>query len=186
MARHPFLFSSFLLFGCGGESASEKPSAAYETVVIAPLVDLEMLTAEEDPLSAHRPTDVDCNNLTGWYVEGDVLEANTAACNYLALDEPASNAAHAGEVLKTELSHFDLTAPEEAEAHVALLVESDVIWEQSIAIPGKAQRIELSIELERAIEKGARIGFHLHNHGQNTWNLSPLVVERKLPTESSN
>lgn len=163
---------------CGGGDASDDPAPSRTEVIIAPLAELTPTPAASDPLTTHRPETLDCNNLTGWYIEEGVLEANTAKCNYLALSEPAANTAYAGEVLTTELSYFDLTAPEEAEAHVALLVEADIIWEKTIAIPSAAQRLELSIELARDIPKGARVGIHLHNHGQNTWNLTPLYVER--------
>lgn len=178
MKRSLPLLLALLSPACGGEGSTDDPISPSAPVVIAPLTGLVPMSGAEDPLKAHRPETLDCNNLSGWYIEEGILEANTAECNYLALVEPAANAARAGEVVKTELSYFDLTAPEEAEAHIALLVEDDIIWEQTIAIPGDAKRLELSIELSRDIPEGAPIGIHLHNHGQNTWNLSPLTVVR--------
>lgn len=163
--------------GCGGERTIDEATSGR--TVIAPLTALSALSAGDDPLASHRPEKVDCNNLTGWYVEDGVLEANTAECNYLSLVEPAAAPARKGEVLKTALSHFDLTASQEAEAHIALLVESDIIWEQTIPIPTDAQVLEISIELERDIGEGDLVGIHLHNHGQNTWNLGPLTLEGK-------
>lgn len=176
--RYPAWLIFVSISGCSGEKVADEPTT--ERIVIAPLVALSALSEEADRLAAHRPASVDCNNLTGWYVEDGRLEANTAECNYLALVEPAARDAHAGEVLKTQLSHFDLTAAEAAEAHIALLVESDIIWEHTVPIPADAHILEISIPLERDIREGDLIGIHLHNHGQNSWNLSPLFLEREI------
>lgn len=179
MKRSAPLLLAVCCVACGGEGTSPGDAPTSETVVIAPLTRLSEVDATEDPLDSHRPEIVDCNNLSGWYVEDGLLEANTAECDYLALVEGAAAPAYAGETLEFELSHFDLTAPEAAEAHIAILVEADIIWESTIPIPSDAQALEISVELERDIQEGDLIGIHLHNHGQNTWNLSPFTVQRE-------
>lgn len=177
MTRLPSWLLTLSLVGCGGDKSVEDVQSRQ--VVIAPFVTLSQIEKAEDHLSTHRPESVDCNDLTGWYVEDGVLEVNTAECDYLALVEPAAAPAHAGEILKTRLSFFDLTAPEASSAHIALMVETDIIWEQIIPIPTNAQVLELAVELDRNIQEGDLMGIHLHNHGQNTWNLTPLFVERE-------
>jgi hypothetical protein len=159
-------------------SPNTKDAAPGDWEVLAPLSDLEFLNEAEDPLSSHRPSQVVCNNLTGYYREEDALEVDTARCNYLSVAERARRDAKAGESLETEISHFDLTAPEPATAHLALLVREHVIFEQTVEIPGPGNVIAVSVPLPVDVATGDRIGIHLHNHGQNTWNVGPIMVRR--------
>lgn len=177
------LLGLIALGGCGGDD-NPAASDSTSTEVIAPFTHLQVVEPGDDPLRAHRPETVDCNPLTGWYIESvsadsNVLEANTGVCNYLALQEPAATSAAPGDVLFTELSYFDLTAPSPSEAHVALSVDDLVIWETTIPIPSDADVRELEIPLTVPVAEGELIRIHLHNHGQNSWNLSPILVRRR-------
>ncbi len=144
--------------------------------LLAPLTGLQEINANDDPLASHRPPAVDCNPLTGWYAEDDELEIDTLACNYAALSEPAATSVTRGEHIVTTLSHYDLTAAEPAEAHVAILAGTVVLFETSIAVPGPADLIEIDIVAQQDIARGTPLVFHLHNHGQNTWQFAPLEV----------
>lgn len=170
--------TTMLASACAGDGLKDESTVPSEKVFVLPLADLSEIEPSDDPLAPHRPGDVDCSSLTGWYVEDDHLEVSTASCNYLALTEPSAADADAGEILRGQLSHFDLTAPEPARAHIALTLGVDLLWETSIEIPMEANVIDLQIPLPRPIETGELFGIHLHNHGQNTWNLSRMYVER--------
>ena len=166
------------LFSCETSPHEGEPGDPSGSDILAPFSDLEFLEAQDDPFAAHRPAEIICNNLTGYYREESSLEVSTAHCNYLSLVEPAHVSARAGDVVTTEISHFDLTAPEPATAHVALFAGPHVLFEQDVEIPGPAQVISVSVALPADIEPGELVGIHLHNHGQNTWNFGPLVLER--------
>lgn len=144
--------------------------------VIFPLEELTFVEATDDPFADHRPETVTCSEVGGWYSEGDGIEIDTARCNYFAAWEGAVTSARGGELLELTLSHFDLTAPEPAEAHVALRVDGELLYEEFIAIPGSGAVYEVSLPLHRDVPRGAPLEIHLHNHGQNSWNVGPVTV----------
>lgn len=92
-------------------------------------------------------------------------------CNYLALSQPALQSLAPGDGLRIRLIHYDLVAQDPAEAHMAVLAQDVVLWEQRVAIPKPAAVIEVCIPMGQRIFAGTPIGFHLHNHGQNSWKL---------------
>lgn len=150
------------------------PAGWGDEVVLASLAGLEEVPESEDPLAEHRPESTDCSSIAGWYLEGERLEVDAGRCNYLALVEPALTEAPAGARLLTEISHYDLTAAESGEAHIALLLRDKVFWERTIPIPGEANVYPVDLTLSSDIAVGDRIGIHLHNHGQNTYSFAPL------------
>ena len=132
--------------------------------------------AGQDPLADHRPEMVDCG-LAGWTIEnGESLEIDTNFCNYLALSQPSLAPIAAGATVELDFYYFDLTAPEPAEAHFAMLVDGQILWETTIAIPGKANVHSESFAAPFAAPEGAEVIIHLHNHGQNTWQFDGLRV----------
>jgi hypothetical protein len=168
-----FLTSGATSIAACSDKAPPPPGA--ERALIA-LDAFEPLDPSEDPLPSHRPPEVDCSALTGWFVEDDHLEMDTARCNYVSLAQPALVGAAAGARVTGTLSHFDLTAAGAAEAHVAFFLDGVPLWERTIAVPGIARVYQLDVPLEREFETGAPVVVHLHNHGQNTWQLFGLDV----------
>lgn len=169
------LLSSALLPSCAaGQDA--QPLELRERSILAALLAMEVVADEDDPLKEHRPETVDCNNLVGWYTENDGLEVDTGHCNYLALRESAASGAPKGSLVSTQISHFDLTAPEPTEAHMAILVGDRVVWQKTVPIPADADVYTLEFGLPVDVHKGDDVGFHLHNHGQNTYLLQILYV----------
>ena len=130
----------------------------------------EQIEAAEDPLADHRPQTVECG-IAGAFLEFDRYEVDTNFCNYLAVRQPSLGAIEEGQILELGLYHFDLTAPEPAEAHVAMLVEGEIMWERTIPIPGPGSVFDESFASPISAPAGSEVVFHLHNHGQNTWAL---------------
>lgn len=175
--------------GCDGDAIDESTDSATSMADAASppaprealLVDHERwvpVGAEDDPFAAHRPDGVDCG-IAGYYVELDQLELDTSRCNYAALEQPALHAVGEHDELGLELTHYDLTAPEPAQAHVALWFGATPQWETTIEIPHAAQVLPVVVPVNRSLAPGETIGFHLHNHGQNTWLLGRVFVRRK-------
>lgn len=130
----------------------------------------------DDPLAAHRPAQVSCP-LGSWLYEAQGLEVDTSQCNYGMFSQPSQVAIVPGARFVASLYHFDLIAEAPATAHVALLVGDELIWEQDIAIPGKANAYAIDLTLDFTAPAGTPVYFHLHNHGQNTWTLGDIEVE---------
>ncbi len=128
-----------------------------------------------DPLAAHRPALVECG-LAGWYVEVSELEVDTNFCNYADLVQPALVDVPAGATLRVTLRHYDLTAVDPAEAHLALVIGGDIAWEKQIAVPGPAAVITEDAPIAAAHPAGTPVHLHLHNHGQNTWIFTSATV----------
>ena len=80
-----------------------------------------------------------------------------------------------GQALHVVLLHDLLVFDEPAEAHVALLIGGDVVWEKKVPIPADPGVFDETFTLDRAAEEGEPVMLHLHNHGYNSWKL--LTVE---------
>lgn len=157
------------------DEAGCQDSGQAELVSLIDHAAWEAAPAEEDPLVDHRPATVDCG-IAGWYPQGEEIEIDTNFCNYAALAQPSLVAIDTCTPLRLELYHFDLLAPEPAEAHVAMLIDGQVVWEKFIAIPGGSTPYKAAVYEEDflspiAAPAGAEVMLHLHNHGQNTWTL---------------
>lgn len=157
---------------CSEAPRVERPLSSWET--------LAAVEADRDPYSSHRPDSVDCNPLTGWFVEGDgrdaELEIDTAHCNYAGLTQVTTNEVKAGEHITATLSFFELTSPVPARAHFAIHAAGMELFSREFELPGPADVIDLDIVAREAISEGTPLTIHLHNHGQNTWNLTSLWV----------
>jgi hypothetical protein len=137
-----------------------------------------MVDAGDDPFT-DRPASVDCS--TAWVgaetLSGErVLGVETGYCNYATMLEPTRRDVRAGETIKVRLWHFELSAPEPAEAHAALLIAGLPVLDERIAIPQPGAFSVKELRVERAIPAGAPAYFHLHNHGQNSWALVEVSV----------
>ena len=178
----------FLASACGDAAGTDEASTATATGTTAgttaggefvPLVlpmDWQQVPAPDDPLATHRPPEVSCP-LGAWLYEPQGLEINTAACNYAMFVQPSRVAIVPGARLRASLYHFDLNSNPPATAHVALIVGEAVLWEQEIAIPGKANAYTIDLVPDFTAAAGTPVYFHLHNHGQNTWTLGEVEVE---------
>jgi hypothetical protein len=134
-----------------------------------------VVSAENDPLNRERPFTLACG-IDGWGPENGKLEIDTARCNYLAAGQPALSGGSVGNHIIGKLSHYDLTFPEPALAHAALFVGGQLLWERTVNIPGPADVLDIDAPVTSPFPAGAPVVFHLHNHGQNNWQLAPLSV----------
>jgi hypothetical protein len=133
----------------------------------------QSLDAEHDPFADHRPEHVECG-IGGYYAEYGMLEIDTAFCNYLAIEQPSLLDLKVGDELVIEVLHYDLIAPEPAEAHIALSFDGELQWETEVVIPQPAGVLSVTAAATRALAVGDSVQLHLHNHGQNTWQLTKL------------
>ncbi|HEX6240653.1 MAG TPA: hypothetical protein VFZ61_07165 [Polyangiales bacterium] len=133
----------------------------------------QVLDAAADPFP-DRPASVDCGPagvVAELLSEERVLGVETGFCDYLTATQPALRAVQAGDVLKVRLWHFELAAPEPAEAHAVLQVDGLSVLDERIPIPQPGGLIVRQLRVQRDIAQGAPMHFHLHNHGANSWAL---------------
>ena len=136
-------------------------------------------TAAGDDPFGDRPDVVACERGTGWDIElldmTQTVGVDTGECNYLSLSQPALREVSADEPLQVTLWHFELVG--DADAHVGIAVDGDIVWERTIQIPAPSALIAEPINAGR-IEAGSSVVFHLHNHGINSWNLVDISPAR--------
>ncbi|MFO7566233.1 MAG: hypothetical protein R6X02_26560 [Enhygromyxa sp.] len=162
-----------------GESEASEDSSAT-TGELESLIDHTLwasVEADDDPLADHRPDEITCT-VAGWFLENETLEINTNYCNYLAIGQPSLVAVEQGRKIELGFYHFNLVAPEPALAHLAILLDGALLWEQEIEIPGAAMVYLVEFEAPFSAPAGSPLILHLHNHGQNTWALQSLSAEQ--------
>jgi hypothetical protein len=130
-----------------------------------------------DPLKAHAPAMLHCEP-PAYRADAfsQELDIETGTCNYTLLQHPARIAVPEGTALKAHFWYYDLSAPEPAEAHVAIFIDHTLAWESHIPIPSTANVIDADFVAPVEIALDTPIRFHLHNHGQNSWVFSSFVA----------
>jgi hypothetical protein len=173
------LFALPLLFGCADH---DQPPVRETEESFQPLVALDDWAAverDDDPfVDADAPPE-DCVS-PGVRVEEDQswLELDTTQCGFITVSANARVAVEEGQKLKLDVSHFDLDAAEPATAELRLRFDDCEAWENSIAIPSPANVYESEFESPCEVAQGGQVLFHLHNHGQNTYQLRRVSVLR--------
>lgn len=133
----------------------------------------EPVPAEVDPLASHRPADVFCPVAT-FGPELGMFEVQTGACDYGAFAQPLIVDVRRGDRLVGTVWHDDLDAPEPAEAHVAVLLGDRLLWEIVVPLPGPANVHPFDVTLPEDANMGTPLGFHVHNHGFNSWRIAAV------------
>ena len=149
-----------------------------------PLVELEAgergAAVDEDVFGAERPAGLVCDPVLGIGTENlggvEVLELATEFCNYVTLRQPTLRTVAAGDVVVIRIFHYDLTFPAPAEAHLALAIDGEVVWEERVPSPAAAALVSGEITIDRALPVGTELQLHVHNHGANTYALASLEV----------
>jgi hypothetical protein len=144
------------------------------------LVDAELwqvLDASQDPFSDHRPPDASCDP-EGFFVETGLVEVETGLCGYVSAAQPIRVGVRTTDLLQVLVYHSSLTSDEDAEGHVALMIDDRLVWEQTVLIPSGSDVHSADFVAGFDAELGTQAVFHLHNHGSNTWNLGHFRLER--------
>ena len=177
------------LIGCHGEEGISSADVGVfsddidleidisATPGIDSLVDLflfEPVSADEDPFASHRPDEVDCE--VGYAVEIAVFEVETDKCNYGTFAQPILVELDSTDQIRLVIWHLALWATEPAEAHVAIQIGENLIWEAFSPIPGAEEVWDITLDLDAPIPVGTPVYFHVHNHGYNSWRLG--LIER--------
>lgn len=128
-----------------------------------------------DPFVDHRPASIECPVST-WGLENGALEVETGVCNYLALHQSSLSEIAKGDRIRLVLWHQQLRNDLPGRAHVALAMDGETLWQQTVAIPNDGGFYDITMTAPADFPAGSELDFHLHNHGFNSWTL--LSIER--------
>ena len=176
MRAHRFAatWSLCLLAVCACSSDSRSFGPLAEPAAWRPL------EGAADPFEAERPEGALCDAF-GWGVEDFEGEpsffVDTRVCDYVTVAQAPLREVRVGDTVRLRLYHFDLSAEEPAEGHVAVLFDGQVQWEQRVAIPSPAALTQASWQATQSLGARGSLQFHVHNHGPNSWSLLELSVE---------
>jgi hypothetical protein len=164
--------AALFAWGCSqaepaGAGTAPEPLVAFEDWTSVPHADDPFVTASDLP-ECVEPT---------FRVEDDQqrVEVDTTLCNWVTLAQAALTGVAVGDELELDFSHYDLTAAAPASAELRLRFGECEAWSQSIPIPSAAKVYETHFQSPCGLAQGAKVLFHLHNHGQNTYQLKDLL-----------
>lgn len=123
-----------------------------------------------DPLISHQPDVIECSPAS-FRIESEQLEVETDLCNYALVNFSLLQDVPKGTPADLLLLHTGLWAEEPATAHVALLINDVVFWEQEEPIPASAEFFFYEGEFPVDAQEGDTVQLHIHNHGANDWRL---------------
>lgn len=158
-----------LCCGCG-DGADDGESATGGALVDAS--EWKPVDEAEDPFIADKAEDAVCDSLgyqTEDYEGEQALFVDTEACDYLSVEQPALRSVAEGDTLHLRLYHFELTAPDPGEAHLAVAFGQHTVWEKTVDIPADAKLIDTTWQADEAVEVGDSVLFHVNNHGDNNY-----------------
>jgi hypothetical protein len=156
---------------CGAEAPEPENTTRYEP--LASPEDWSQVERTADPFVTDAAQAPACLG-PGFSAENTWLEVDTGVCNWVTLQASARLMVEPRQRLRLVVSHYDLSAIAPAEARLELRFGDCELWQESVAIPSPAAVYDEELESPCAIEQGAPMLFHLHNHGQNNWQLQEL------------
>jgi hypothetical protein len=169
------LAASPLFGGCVSEPNASEPEPTFQTLVAQS--EWSAVARDEDPFITDLDAAPECVG-PGFRVEQQWLEIDTAECNWVTLAAPARFTVERGQELRVSLSHFDLNAPAAAEGVAELTFRECDAWSKLVAIPSAAALYTETFASPCEVAARGRVYFHLHNHGQNNWQLQDVSVLR--------
>ncbi len=136
----------------------------------------------KDVFASVRPEDASCDD-DGYYVEPLSLafEVNTGLCDYLTVSQLTPVALFAGDRVELIGSHDTLVASAPSQGYMGFAIDGEILWEFSVPIPRDPEIFTEEVVLTRDFPAGAEMQLHVHNHGDNTWELQSV---RCLPADA--
>ncbi len=164
-----------LAAACGDETQGATCEPATEPELLVDHSLWQVTSSADDPFSAFRPgDDISCpptareiEDLSGQLT----YSIETGACPYSTMEQALQVDLCAGDELLVWLWHFELTAPLDATAHLALQIGDERVWERSLSIPSESGLFIDTVTMPTAAPAGTPIFFHVRNHGANSYNL---------------
>jgi hypothetical protein len=163
------------LGGCSGPDAAASPPPSYEALV--PLDGWSGVARDSDAFITDPDQTPTCVG-EGFFIEDTWLEIDTTVCSWVTVQGTSRFAVTPGQELRIVISHFDLAALEPAQGELRLRLGACNAWQKTVSIPHAAEVYREAFPSPCALEKDGVVQFHLHNHGQNNWQLQELSLLR--------
>lgn len=167
------------LSGCShdAEPAPQPTNETFQTLV--PLEAWSSVARDDDPFVTDPEAAPACVG-PGFRLETaeQRLEFETGLCNWVTLTGKALFDVRRDQQLQLEFSHYNLDAAAPATAELKLAFPDCDVWTKQIAIPGAAAVYKEQFASPCTLTAGQDVLFHLHNHGQNTYQVQDLAVLR--------
>jgi hypothetical protein len=166
--------------GCSDHDAVPAVEASFEPLALAD--DWSAVTPDDDPLVEDLEQVPACQAAAFWIEpQLDWIEIDSGICNWVTLRAAARAPVAPGTRLALTVSHYDLVAGAPAEATLRLVLGECEAWSKTLSIPADAAVYEEQLDAPCALDEGATILFHVHNHGQNSYQLQQLSALREPP-----
>jgi len=160
--------------------ASAEPAATEALALPTPLTVAESWAPADpasDPFAPEAVGRVRCTSAAS-RPEATWLEVTTTTCNYASFMYLFTSDVPAGSVIRGELAWATLAAIDPAVGTLAFATQADLLWSHEVPIPGLADLVQVEFELPEPLPAGSALYFHVRNHGYNSWQLSPLSLQR--------
>ena len=172
------IFLSLALIGCDADN-EVLPQSQSSSSLLVNVFGWSVVELEHDPFYELWSNNVRYReNEHGVELLADVwvYSVQTGNCNWLTVQQPSRNLVRAGDLVRAEIWHFALTAPEAASAWVGLASADGILVKIREPIPQAARLIELEFTAQRDITEDTPIYFHVSNHGANSWHLLNIEI----------
>ena len=152
-----------MLAGCSRESLPLVEPQSWEEA-----------SKEDDPFD-DRPDAIDCAP-SAWGLDTDPLslEVDTGLCDYLTAVQPTRETVRKGDLVRVHASHDDLLSETPAEGHLEIRIGTWTVLDRRVAIPTTAADLVEEVVAPDRFPAGTPVWLHVHNHGDNTWNVYSL------------
>ena len=115
-----------------------------------------------------------------------VFSIQTAGCPYATFMQPTLVDVYEGEFLDARLWHFRLTALDPAEAHVAVALGAEGLGvDTRLPMPSDSGVLGNTWRAPRDYPAGTPVYFHVHNHGDNEYQLIELSTGSDDPNAAT-
>ena len=146
--------------------------------------DWELTSGEEDAFQILIPQeglrDMSCDSAAHGLEEVTPgvwsYSIETDRCHWLTIKQGVKRAVKAGDRAQLKVWHFELTAPQQAIAHVGLATEYEHLMIEEEPIPQEGRMLKFEAEFTHDLSVGEWIYFHLDNHGANSWHLLEIKL----------
>jgi hypothetical protein len=109
--------------------------------------------------------------------DGTWFEVKTENCGYLTVEQSLLHAVQKGDSLNFRLWHFSISlGDEDYYLAIALGDPINIIWEAQVPVPSDSHLFYGTIPAPDDFVEGARVYFHISNHGANDWGLIELSL----------
>ncbi|MCA9665734.1 MAG: hypothetical protein KC503_09110 [Myxococcales bacterium] len=177
-----------LTAACGDDGDPQLPADGVALLDHAKWVETKH---DDDPFWAARPTpDPACApysfQIEGFSPETQSIEIDTTACDYLTIGLEIPAAIKRGDTLELVAWHLRLSADGATEQNpvpgmMAVAVGSNVIWQKSFDIPSAEASYVEKLSADFDAPAGTLLTFHVHNHGNNNYNLMKVDIVADKP-----